>query len=328
MLNRLAHPSGVDRCLQKKISLGALFVLGVIAACGGQSINLGPTRTPAPLTLPPTWTPNLAATAVPTFTEFPTFTPVPQFTQPAYPTNDSLRQLLEKFPETLSSRNGHWVAYRDPNKIRVVNSGIKRTWTLPCELFKECSILLPIQWSRDGQYLYFAPAPTTNGYPSGVLIFTSLGRINVRSGRWEKLLPDSDHYYDFTISPDEAYLAYTQSTGYLPGDPLIGMGILRLKNNKMEQQFTLSGSFAGNIVWSPYKYRFVFQTQELEKGSSIVYFDMESGVLKYIIRDEPYDFYMSAWGEDNLVLLQKTAWLNRAKSDWLLNPFTGETALP
>ena len=327
-----------------KSLLAAASLIAFLTACGAAKTNLEPARTSVPIRLPPTWTPSLAASAVPASTEIPastytpvpgftgiselTFTPVPVLTQPAYPTNDSIGQMLEQFEEALSSPDGQWVAYRERRKIRVVNEETTRVWTLPCELFVECSVLLPVIWSRGSQFLYFAPAPLRNGAPSGISIFTAVARIEVRSGTWELVLPDSDRYYDFTISPDYDYMAYTQSIGFLPGKPSVVMGVLRLKSGRVEEQFTLAGSFAGNIVWSPYKHRFIFQTQDPQKGSSIVYFDMESGVLKYILRDEPYDLHVSVWGEDNVALLRKTAWLNHAKTDWLLNPFTGEITSP
>ena len=276
-----------------------------------------------PLTLPPIWTPSPAATAIPTFTQIPTFTPVPAFTPLAYPTNDALGALLERFQESLFPPRGQWAAYREPNGIKVVNAETTQVWTLPCELFDECSILFPIKWSRNGRILYFAPAPTSSGAPAGIYLFTALAMIEAKSGKWEMLLPDSDRYYDFTFSPDEEYLAYTQSSGDLPGDPSVTLGILKLKNRK-DQQFILNGVFAGNIVWSPFKPRFVFQIQDPDRGSSIVYFDIDTNTLKYVLKDEQSDLYISSWDENNVVALQKTDWVTHLKSDWLLNPFTGE----
>ena len=308
--------------MQKKISFCILLVIMEISACSPVAGNLPATQTPVPLTLPPTWTPTPAASAIPTFTEFPTFTPLADFTPLAYPTNDAFAALMERSQETLISPNGLWVAYRDPNKIRVVNAEITRVWTLPCELFEECKILLPLQWSHNSQFLYFAAVPTESISPAGIHLFTAVASINVRTGKWELLLPDSDHYYDFTFSQDEDYLAYTQSSGNLPGDPSVTVGFIRVKNKKGEK-FTLDDVYGGNIVWSPFRPRFVFQTRD-DSGSSIGYFDMETSFLKYVITDEQSDFLITAWGENNLVSLQKTDWTTHLKSDWELNPFTGE----
>jgi hypothetical protein len=306
----------------KLLAIASLLII-LLPACGSPTVNSQPPQTSAPLTMPPTWTPSPAATAIPTSTEIPTFTPVPAFTPLAYPTNDALRTLLENFQESLFPPRGQWAAYREPNGIKVINAQTTQVWTLPCELFDECSILFPIKWSRNGQTLYFAPAPSDSGAPSGIYLFSALAMIDVKSGKWELLLPDSDRYYDFTFSPDEDYLAYTQSSGDLPGDPSITLGLLRLKNKK-GQQHTLDGIFAGNIVWSPFKPRFVFQIQDPEKGSSIVYFDIDTNTLKYVLRDEQSNLYISSWDENNVVSLQKTDWVTHLKSDWLLDPFSGE----
>jgi hypothetical protein len=310
--------------MSRKFLLAVLLLIIFLSACSSPTANPQPPQTSVLLTLPPTWTPSPIATAMPTFTQFPTFTPVPAFTPLAYPTNDALGALLENFQESLFPPRGQWAAYREPNGIKVVNAETTQEWTLPCELFDECSILFPIKWSRNGRILYFAPAPSANsGAPAGIYLFTALAMIDVKSGKWEMLLPDSDRYYDFTFSPDEDYLAYNQSSGDLSGDPSVTLGILRLKNKK-DQQHKLDGVFAGNIVWSPFKPRFVFQIQDPENGSSIVYFDIDTNTLKYVLRDEQSDLYISSWDENNVVSLQKTDWVTHLKSDWLLNPFTGE----
>ena len=88
----------------------------------------------------------------------------------------------------------------------------------------------------------------------------------------------------------------------------------------------MDDAYAGNIVWSPFKPRFVFQTRD-ESGSSIGYFDMETGFHKYVITDEQSDLLITAWGENNLVSVQKTDWTTHLKSDWELNPFSGEQFL-
>jgi hypothetical protein len=302
--------------------IASLFIT-LLPACGTFSTDSQPLSTPVLLTLPPTWTPSPVATGIPTFTQLPTFTPVPAFTPLAYPTNDALGALLENFQDSLFPPRGLWAAYREPKGLKVVNAQTTQVWTLPCELFDECSILFPIKWSGNGRILYFAPAPSDSGAPAGIYLFSALAMIDVKSGKWEMLLPDSDHYYDFTFSPDEDYVAYTQSSGKLPGDPFVTVGILRLKNKKA-QEHKLDGVFAGNIVWSPFKPRFVFQIQDPENGSSIVYFEIDTNTLKYVLRGEQSDLYISSWDENNVVALQKTDWVTHLKSDWLLNPFSGE----
>jgi hypothetical protein len=314
----------VKLILEKRLLLCLPLIVLFLSACGGSVLNSQPLSTLAPLTLPSTWTPSPAATAIPTFTELATFTPVPAFTPLTYPTSDSLRALIERFQPLVSSPNGAWTVYVEPGKTRIINADATRTWTLPCELFDKCSAVFPVKWSRNSQFLYFAPVPSDAEAPTGISLLSALAMIDVRSGKWELLLPDSDRYYDFTFSPDDNYIAYTQSSGELLGNPTVTLGIFRIKNKKVEQQFTLDGVYAGNIIWSPFKSRLVFQIQDQSRGSSAVFYDMGTNVLKYVLRDEQSDLILSVWDENNSVSLEKKDWATHLTSYWLLNPFTGE----
>jgi dipeptidyl aminopeptidase/acylaminoacyl peptidase len=274
--------------------------------------------------LPPTWTPT-QPTAIPTVTEFPTFTPVPAFTPLPTPTEDPLEGLRERFQDSLFSPNGRWVAYRDPEKLRVVNTEDKlRVWTLPCEMFEECSTVYPVLW-EDSRTLYFAPAPKSGGAPQGISLVTALARIDVRSGKWELVLPDSDRYYDFAFSPDEDYLAYTQYSGLEAEEPSITAGVLSLVDKKEPQQiFILEGVYAGNIIWSPFKPRFVFVIVDPEKGSGVGYLDVATSYIKYALEIAPRDILLLDWGQDNLVSLEEKDWQTNLRSNRSLNPFSGE----
>jgi hypothetical protein len=308
--------------MQKRFFLSALCFL-LISACT-PAATPRPQATVAPLVLPPTWTPTLAPTAIPTFTNIPTFTAVPAFTPLSTPTNDSIGALSERFQDSLFSPNGQWVARRDPEKLRVVRTDATRVWTLPCELFKECSTVYPVKWSRKGPVLYFAPAPTVGGAPIGISLVTAMGMINVRTGKWQIVLPDSDRYYDLAFSPDEEYLAYTQSSGFQADNPTVTLGVLTTKNQKA-QEVILNEAYGGNIVWSPFKSRFVFVVQSLKKGSSVVYYDVDTSVLKYVVEGEQGDVLLSTWNEENnLVMMEERDWLTHSRSYFLLNPFTGD----
>jgi hypothetical protein len=309
--------------MQKNFFLGALFLLLVSVSCGPSTASQ-PQVTSAPLVLPPTWTPTVP-TAIPTSTDIPTFTPVPAFTPLSTPTNDPLSALSERFQDSLFSPNGKWVAYRDPKKLRVVSTEIKRTWTLPCELFKECSTVYPVKWSRNGQILYFAPAPISGSPPDGISLLTALARIEVRTGKWELVLPDSEQHYDFEFSPDQTYLAYTQSSGAEADEPSVTVGLLSLEDKQLPQQsFKLDGAYAGNIIWSPFKTRFVFVTVDPEKGSAVGYYDVATTFHKYALEVEPSDIILSDWGRNNLVSLEVKDWETHLRSYRVLNPFTGE----
>lgn len=306
----------------RKICLTAIL-FPLLSACGPSLPPPQPTITP--IGLPATWTPPPMATGRPTATELPTFTPVPAFTPMGTPTQDPLGALSERFQNSLFSPNGRWTAYRDPDKLRVVNNDDPlRTWTLPCALFKDCSTVYPVKWSRNGQVLYFAPAPTTGGAPNGLALVSALAMISMRTGKWELLLPDSDRQYDFAFSPEEDYLAYTQSSGSQSDEKTITAGVVSMEDTRIRQEFTLDGVYAGNIIWSPFKPRFVFVTYDPEQGSAVGYYDVETGYHKYALEARPSDILLTDWGPDNLVSLEKKDWDTNQKTYRILNPFTGE----
>ena len=150
----------------------------------------------------------------------------------------------------------------------------------------------------------------------------------MESGVWEMVLNETERYYDFAVSNDDEYLAYTQPVGNFGDNNSVVMSVLNLKNGK-ETKYSLDGFVGGNILWSPYTSRFVFQVQDLAKGSSLLYYDVNADVLRYILKEEKDYFHLVSWGEDNLVSLSKTAYFDRAQSDWILNPFTNEiTPIP
>lgn len=311
--------------LRKNLLTGMLLLIVLsIASCGPVSAS-SPQGTAAPITLPPTWTSTPAAPGIPTATEFPTYTPAPPVAPLPSPTFDSIGALSETFQDSLFSPNGRWTAYRETGKLRVVSNETTRVWTLPCELFEECSSVFPVKWARNGQILYFAPAPTVGGAPKGIMALTALAMIDVRSGEWEIILPDSELHYDFGFSPDDDYIAYTRSSGTEVDEPSVRLGIVNLEDKRERQEYTLDGAYAGNIVWSPFKPRFVFVTYDPQKGSGVGYYDIETGFLKYALDVEPRDIIISEWGQDNLVSLEIKEWdVSKARTYRVLNPFTGE----
>ena len=306
--------------LQKIISIALLLVL--LPACGP---IVSPQPTAAPATLPPTWTPAPQPTGLPTATELPTFTPVPAFTPLSTPTSDSVGALSERFQDSLFSPNGRWTAYRDPDKLRVVNNDDPlRYWTLPCTLFEECSTVYPIKWSRSGRILYFAPAPVSGGAPSGLYLVTALATIDIRSGEWKILLPESDLHYDFSFSPDEDYLAFTQSSGSEAEEPTVSVGVVSMEDPRERVQYTMDGTYAGHFVWSPYKPRFVFTIYGSQNESIVGYYDIETDFLKHALVIEQADVIPLDWGLDNLVSLEIKDRVTRSSTFRQLNPFSGE----
>ena len=307
----------------KFISLWILLLL-LLVSCGPVATP-HPQATSIPLTLPPTWTPT-APTFAPTFTDIPTYTAVPAFTPMSTPTKDPLTVLSGRFQDSLFSPNGKWVARRDSTKLLVASTEVAtRKWTLPCELFKECSTVYPITWSTSGRYLYFAPAPVSGGAPDGISLLTALAVIDVRTGKWEFVLPDSDRHYDFTFSPEQEYLAYTQSSGAEADQPSVTVGFLPLADKQQpEHHYTIEGVYAGNIIWSPFKPRFVFVVTDPAKGAGVGYYDINTTFLKLALEMEPRDIILTNWGRDNMVSLEVRDWETQSRSYGLLNPFSGD----
>src|SRR6266496_734031 len=307
----------------KFISLWMLILI-LLISCGPVAAPQ-PQATSVPLTLPPTWTPTVP-TFAPTFTDIPTYTIVPAFTPMSTPTKNPLAVLSARFQDSLFSPTGKWVARRDQTKLLVVNTEIAtRTWTLPCELFKECSTIYPIMWSRNGRFLYFAPAPLSGGAPDGISLLTALAMIDVRTGKWEIVLPDSDRHYDFSFSPDQDYLAYTQSSGADADQPSVTVGAFSLVDRQQfEHHYTIDGVYAGNIIWSPFKPRFVFVITDPAKGAAVGYYDIATTFLKLSLEMAPRDIILTNWGRDNMVSLEVKDWETQSRFYQLLNPFTGD----
>jgi dipeptidyl aminopeptidase/acylaminoacyl peptidase len=208
--------------------------------------------------------------------------------------------------------------------MEVVNQTTGRVWTVPCALFKECSVITPVKWSTDNGTLFFAPEAVIFEAPIGIKLYTAVAKIDMETGAWEKVLEETDRYYDFAVSNDDAYLAYTQPKEKFGDNKSVILSVLNLKNGR-ETKYSLDGFLGGNFVWSPYTTRFVFQIQDPAGGSSsILYYDVNLDVLKYVIQEEKKDFHILSWGEDNLVSLRKFSWTDRSFSDWVLNPFTNE----
>jgi hypothetical protein len=90
------------------------------------------------------------------------------------------------------------------------------------------------------------------------------------------------------------------------------------------QEYTLAGAYAGNIIWSPFKPRFVFVTVDPEEGSAVGYYDVATNFIKYALEAAPRDILLSDWGQDNLVSLEEKDWGTNLRSYRSLNPFTGE----
>ncbi len=311
----------------RNIDFLAFVLVVLLTACGNSSEEFISQTSPTvtPFTSQPTWTPQPAPTRRPAFTEivFQTFTSVPPLT--VFPNLVTATQRITSTNYlSLVSPDGDWVAYYNYSEIKVVNSLKNQTWTLPCELFAGCNYILPLQWSRDSNFLFFGASIFPGETPNSIRRFSSVGVINVNTGKWERLIPDPPYYFDFAISTDARYAAFIGHVSTeQSADDLLLLTVMDIKK-KHKQSYSMAGLIGGNIVWSPYKPRFVFQIQDTDMSSSIVYFDVETGVMRFIIMNEQSDFILSSWLENNLVLVYRGGLSEQGMSEFYLNPFTNE----
>ncbi len=308
----------------------SLLLLTFLSACANRTFSVSLerlTETPSSssLSLPPTWTPSPTFSPRSTPTPFPTYTPVPPLASVLPTGADPIRELRDRSESALLSPNGQWAASFDSGSMQVVNQSTNKAWTLPCTLFKECSAIAPVKWSSDSSSLFFAPEAPVPELPVGIHLYTAAARIDMETGVWEMVLNETDRYYDLAVSNDDRFLAYTQPAGNFGDNNSVIMSVMNLKNGQ-ETKYSLDGFVGGNLLWSPYTSRFVFQIQDPARGSSLLYYDVDADVLRYILKEEQSYFQLLTWGEDNLVSLRKTAYSDRAQSDWSLNPFTNEMA--
>jgi hypothetical protein len=315
----------VEAFMRRNLFFG-MFCLLFVISCSivpRQPVSF-PTSTP--FRLPPTWTPKPTQTDSLKATEavWPTFTAVPPITLNANFSNTPQSKWANYIP--LVAPNGDWTAYYNLNEIRIVK-GEDSIWTLPCTLFERCIYIMATQWSMDSKYLYFGASDYMGGISGGddIPLFSTAGRINVRTGKWERLFRDPNFYFDFAVSPDGDYVAFVEPIFSDQGDNREVLLHVMDFGTRQTKDYSADGSEGGNIVWSPYKPRFVFVTRDPYKGSYIVYFDVTSEVMRYVYREGTDILSIDSWLENNLVLIHKTKQSGKTPSPLYINPFTGES---
>jgi hypothetical protein len=158
----------------------------------------------------------------------------------------------------------------------------------------------PIQWSRDGRFLYFTHVPV----PNGCAVFVNgsdLQRVALASGKVEQIVPPVSLW--LSLSPDEKTLAY--------GDQQRGL-VLRDLATRKERQMMLDlptpGADMGEIAWSPDSGALVLTVAPALCGPasttrSIMRVDLQSGSQTTLPIDEKRGFTSIAWPEPDRVEL-------------------------
>lgn len=201
------------------------------------------------------------------------------------------------------SPNGDWIAaICDPQNTgetitKIIKSDSSKEWTVSfAETYGKdlderyyhggrlLAYLAPYKWSDDGQYLYlgahlelFGDGPNLSSTADGLL------RINLSNGNVEDLITYSVGGFEFQVSPNEKYLAYTWNNIHL----------VDLKSKKETQISIPDKHFdLGFLAWSPDSKKLVFTTvkeeqwYEQDEGFTLYLYDFESRSLKKLIEDD------------------------------------------
>ena len=180
----------------------------------------------------------------------------------------------------------------------------------------------PVQWSRDGRYLYFTDEPYGIG---GYILFwggPDLQQVDLATGTITEILPDQGCLCAMSLSPDGATLAVIAGI-----DPLELVLRNILDGTERRTQLESGHWQAGNIVWSPEgkSLMYTMAIGDYEKEAySIVRVDVGTLAQTVLIHDDPRLL-------ETIVLADaKTVWLNSSLmlgGAWRMDADTGETTL-
>lgn len=178
----------------------------------------------------------------------------------------------------------------------------------------------PVQWSRDGRYLYFTDEPYGIG---GYILFwggPDLQQVDLATGAITEILPDQGCLCAMSLSPDGTLLAVI--TGI---DPLELVLRNILDGTERRTQLESGHWQAGNIVWSPdgKSLMYTMAIGDPEKESySIVRVDVGTLAQTVLIHDDPRLLETIVWAD------AKTVWLNSVLGGaWRMDADTGEATL-
>jgi dipeptidyl aminopeptidase/acylaminoacyl peptidase len=180
----------------------------------------------------------------------------------------------------------------------------------------------PVQWSRDGRYLYFTDEPYGIG---GYILFwggPDLQQVDLVTGTITEILPDQGCLCAMSLSPDGTTLASIAGI-----DPLELVLRNILDGTERRTQLESGHWQAGNIVWSPdgKALMFTMAIGDPEKEAySIVRVDVGTLAQTVLIHDDARLLETIVWADAKTVWLNSTLMLGGA---WRMDAETGETTL-
>jgi hypothetical protein len=270
-----------------------------------------PTATPLP-TIMPTARPSSTPTR-----ERPTATPSAEDFElrtwsSTSPDGRWIAQTTAKFPTSSDTEN-----YYTQLKVSQTNGNLE--WVVVDgweEWLMGHTIPQVLQWSRDGQHLYF----TNQVVPGGCTVFVNgsdLQRLDLENGNVEELVPDVGLW--LTLAPDEATLAYIGYGGR-------GLVIRDLATgNEREMKLDSDQDYqAGRIVWSPdgaaLALTLAFRpcTTNWANATSIVYVEIGTLTHSTLLSEDQRLFITLEWITEDQLLLRDNDGL-----EWLMDVVTG-----
>jgi len=282
------------------------------------------TQTPLPSSTP-TATIKLLPTFTPTLNELVQLNPFPTST-PDHTTIVFTQKWNTK--NFLLSPDRQWGAIADIGVLRIVQVNGDQERIITCETFIRCEFIIPLQWSPDSQILYVVPL-LTGEFLVTFPLNTGIGRIDVKTGRFEKLVEDgiSEGDYNASLSPDGNYISITDTRESPPS-----FIIMETKNLQeiIRQKISITldphdhGPVIGNMIWTHTKDGIVFLAQSTNSISSVLYYDIETKTVSIITDKDPSFIELLFINKDNRVALSKTTYYPFSKSYWYLDLSTKE----
>lgn len=296
--------------MKKLLSL--FFAISLtLSACGTEFTQ------PAP-PVQPTVTPTAPQTSTPTILSTPTFFhPFPTYTPNA--TAVSIAKQLNGF-SALIAPNEEWVAVTYPGKIKIFQLKQQSEFEITCQSFINCELILPIGWLPNSKVLYFASLVTGEKLAPFDL-FTGVGRFDVQSQKFEKVVEDSssDLAYSASLSPNGVYFAYAETSDSTPH-------ITILDARTLDEILTVQvndGLFAGNFLWSKTSDKVIF-ISIINCESSIYHLTLKTNSLSKLVNKDPSCIELLFENEEHGIALSKSNYYPHSKSYWYFNLITNE----
>jgi hypothetical protein len=291
--------------------------------------SLLPTATRTSL---PTTTPTASITPLPTIPTFtPTFDELVQSNPfPSDTPNPDIQAIAQKWntKNVKLSPDGQWATIVDFGILHIVQVHGSKELTIKCETFIRCEFIIPLQWSPNSEKLYVVPL-LTGEFLVTFPLNTGIGRLDVKTGKFEKLVEDgtSEGDYNASLSPDGNFIAITDTREDQPKFIIMDTKNLQVIEEKVIN-ITLSphdyGIAIGNMIWTQEMDGIVFAAESNSSISSILYYDVKKKSIKTVVDKDPSFIELLFIDENNRVALSKTAYYPFSKSYWYFDLSTNE----